>query len=553
MNADSVASVVGDVARSSISALQVAADELVKQANSAAQFAASNDPLAWLAGDEDIDEAYQKVEDVGSLPPLVVTPLSALDPWGVGWSAAPEDYLYSTAATGSAASSSAASGRRPPPFAVDPEINGKIVLFEGDLCSLDVDALLAPAAAGYQSGASTIFPRILRHGGSDLRGDLRDTEQCRSGEARLCKAYGLPARWLLLTVGPKFKEKYRIAAQNTLNCCYRESLQLAVESGIRTIGIPCAWYLKGFPLEEQAHVGLRTLRRCLEHVRGSIDTIVLAACCTPQVGEFYANLLPLYFPRTQVEAEQGAAVLPDCCWNAWGDVSVEERRIQVSSQLGGGDADSDRECLFNAGDDDGGTFMNARSDADDHAIHRLEVTMSEAETPELAKQAALRYFRRARELRPLPEGSRFVYRARGPDRFGRQVVVLLGSKLPSLGVRDERTLPLFVKECELLQGVRFVIFYVHSGVSSLDSPHLEVLQEMLCVVGARYRGSLDQLLVLHPGLLFRAAFAVGRAMNELAASFWHNSVYFDCIADVNQYVELDTLQLPLWVRDDDPT
>jgi len=494
---------------------------------------------------------------------LVPTPLAALEPWGAGW-AVPGDPMVqfhpAMMASGSAAASSSGgarkTGRREPPFSVDLELNGKLILFEGDLCSLDVDALVAPAAAGFAAGASTVFPKILRHGGGDLRSDLAHVENCRSGEARLAKAYGLPCRWLLLTVGPKYKEKYHIAAQNTLNACYRECFQLAAESEIRTIGVPGAWYHKGYPLDEQAHVALRTIRRCLERLRNSVDAVVLAACCAPNVGELYQSLLPLYFPRTQVEAEMAADILPDCCWNAWGDVSVEERKIQVSSHLPGhrtdDGSDDEAEALFAAGDDDDG-FRNARSDADDHAVKRLECTMTEADTPELAKQACLRYFRRARELRPEPEGSRFVYRALGEDRCGRRIVVLLGARLPSLGIRDVRTLPLFVKECELLQGARFVVLYVNSGVSAMDSPHLEVLQEMLAVVGARYRGSLDQLLVLHPGLWLRAAFAVGRAMNELAASVWHNSVYLDYLSDIHQHVALEQLQLPDFVRENDPT
>ncbi|CAE8699533.1 unnamed protein product, partial [Polarella glacialis] len=146
---------------------------------------------------------------------------------------------------------SSSGGRRPPPFLPDGDLNMKVVLHDGDLCAFEVDAILAPSAAGYAVGSSTVFGRVLRHGGQDIRADLRHLDPCRSGEARLCKAYGLPCRWLLLTVGPKYKDKYYIAAQNTLNACYRECLQLLVESGLRTIAIPCCWYSKGYPLEEQ--------------------------------------------------------------------------------------------------------------------------------------------------------------------------------------------------------------------------------------------------------------------------------------------------------------
>lgn len=138
-------------------------------------------------------------------------------------------------------------------------------------------------------------------------------------------------------------------------------------------------------------------------------------------------------------------------------------------------------------------------------VPRLDGTMLEAESPEAAAQICLRYLRHARDVRAEPEDQRFVYRTPGRDRFDRRVVVLLGARLPARGVRDERTLPLFMKELELLCGDRFTLFYANSGVQPMDSWSLEVLHEMLAVISARYRDSLDQLYVLHPGLWFTAA------------------------------------------------
>ena len=47
---------------------------------------------------------------------------------------------------------------------------------------------------------------------------------------------------------------------------------------------------------------------------------------------------------------------------------------------------------------------------------------------------------------------------------------------------------------------------------------------MLAVISAKFRSALAQLLVLHPGLMFRCAFAFGRATTDEAASVWHDSV-----------------------------
>lgn len=260
--------------------------------------------------------------------------------------------------------------------------------------------------------------------------------------------------------------------------------------------------------------------------------------------------MPLYFPRSGHEAELGASVLPESCWTDWGEVAVEERRIFVSGLVRPEEDEDDRgddQPLFSQGDDNDRAFLLARDDADDHARRRLEGTMLEAETLELKRQACLRYLRRAREMQAEPEAWRFVFRA-GQDRTQRHVVVLLGARLPALGVRDERTLALFVKELELLNGESFVLLYVNSCVASLDSSKLEVLHEMLSMISARYRQSLAQLFVLHPGLWFRAAFALGRAMSDEAARAWESTVYIEGLAELPAFINMDRLNLPEYVR-----
>lgn len=45
--------------------------------------------------------------------------------------------------------------------------------------------------------------------------------ECKTGEVRVTQAHGLPARFIIHTVGPVYNVKYQTAAQNTLHCCYR--------------------------------------------------------------------------------------------------------------------------------------------------------------------------------------------------------------------------------------------------------------------------------------------------------------------------------------------
>jgi O-acetyl-ADP-ribose deacetylase (regulator of RNase III) len=384
------------LARQSVSAISAAADELAKQATVIGQLATAKDPIAWLAGeDEDDGVDHDENEDRPPPPPLTAVPLAALRTWGAGHSQASGSFgrgptaNYGTHSAGYGSDDPAAElaarlgldfdddepggyascsshnageavteasthcdgqthangdveagDRSRPPFSVDLDINGKIYLWQGNICALDVDCMVAPAAAGFTPGSSTVFPALLRYGGQDFRADLKHLDSCRSGEARLTKAYGLPCRWFAVTVGPKYKEKYQIAAQNTLNACYRESFQLLAESELASIAIPCAWYNGGYPAEEQANVALRTVRKCLENLRHVVEAVVITAANAEELA-LYEDLMPFYFPRTEQEAKAGCGTLPDSCWSKWGEVSVEERKIRVSALISSCDDEDD--------------------------------------------------------------------------------------------------------------------------------------------------------------------------------------------------------------------
>jgi len=537
---DLVADTAHVVVRQSASVLQVAAGELAKQANTVADLAQAKDAVTWFAGEGDNASDFRE-EDRPI--PLTAMPISALQPWGSDWRCCEPKYAQDVC------SSEANIQRLPYPH--DAEINRKLFLWQGDICAVEVDVLLVPVAGGFAAGASTIFPRVLQFGGSDLKADLRHLDSCRSGDVRFTKAYGLPCNQLVITVGPKFKEQYRVAAQNTLNACCRECMQGLVEAELRTVAIPCIWYQEGYPMEEHAHVVLRTIRRCLEKLRPNIDSVVLVAA-SPAELVLYETLMPSYFPRSLDEAVVSAADLPESAWTEWGEVFLEERRIRLSSCLISRDdnEDSDGEDItpmFSPSDDADKSFLSAKDDVDAAARKRLEGTIMEAETPEMAKHACLRYLRRAREVRAEPVTNHFVFSA-AQDHFGRKVVVLLGARLPPLGVRDERTLPLFVKELELLRSEQFVLLYINSDVSAFDTSKLEFFQEMLAVINMKYRNSLAQVLVLHPGLGFRAAFAFGSAVSNMAASIWNDTVYLERLAQLASFLSIAELQLPAYVQ-----
>jgi O-acetyl-ADP-ribose deacetylase len=96
-----------------------------------------------------------------------------------------------------------------------------------------------------------------------LLAECRTLGGCQPGGAKLTKGYRLPARFIIHTVGPVWTGGKRGEPQILANC-YRNSLQLAVENGIKTIAFPaisCGAY--GYPIQEATRVALETTREFL--------------------------------------------------------------------------------------------------------------------------------------------------------------------------------------------------------------------------------------------------------------------------------------------------
>jgi O-acetyl-ADP-ribose deacetylase (regulator of RNase III) len=105
----------------------------------------------------------------------------------------------------------------------------------------------------------------------------------------MTRGYRLPARYVIHTVGPIWQGG-DAGESDLLAACYRNSLQLAVEHGVRTIAFPaisCGVY--GYPLDEAARIAVREVRAFLAH-DGRIETVYLV-CFGRDVREAYERAL----------------------------------------------------------------------------------------------------------------------------------------------------------------------------------------------------------------------------------------------------------------------
>ena len=150
--------------------------------------------------------------------------------------------------------------------------SAKIEIVRGDITKLEVDAIVNAANTTLLGGGG-VDGAIHRAAGPELLAECRTLGGCRPGEAKITRGYRLPARFVIHTVGPIWRGGKRGEPEILANC-YRNSLELAVENGIKTIAFPavsCGAY--GYPVEEATEIALNTTREFLAKT-DKIDKVI---------------------------------------------------------------------------------------------------------------------------------------------------------------------------------------------------------------------------------------------------------------------------------------
>jgi O-acetyl-ADP-ribose deacetylase (regulator of RNase III) len=155
----------------------------------------------------------------------------------------------------------------------------------GDITKLDVDAVVNAAKPSLLGGGG-VDGAIHRAAGPGLLAECRGLGGCAVGDAKATSGHLLPARWVIHTVGPRWRDGTQ-GEPDLLASCYRRSLEVADEVGARSVAFPAiSTGAYGYPPADAAAVAVRTVRAADTRV----ERVLLVAFDDHTLGLYAAEL-----------------------------------------------------------------------------------------------------------------------------------------------------------------------------------------------------------------------------------------------------------------------